>query len=544
MAGFWYSHSQKNVYSRETLKLEILGPTEAEAAEEVEYIVKYKNNGETRLEEPRLIFEYPEYSLIEGGKSLREERELKEDIYPGEERTISFKARLFGKEGDKKNASVWLSYRPKNLQARYESATTFTTIIKKVSLVFEFDLPTKIEAGKELRFRLNYFSNIDFPLSNLRCVVEYPLDFGFTEAAPGPTFSEGREGTEWEIGLLNKAEGGRIEIAGILSGEVTEEKIFKAKLGMWKDGEFILLKEIIKGVQIAEPSLYISQQINGNPKYIASPGDMLHYEIFFKNIGQEPLRDMFLIAKLDGKAFDFQTIKAPQGNFEPGDNSIVWDWRRIPRLQFLDAQEEGRIEFWVELKDDWGFSGKEDKNPIIRNKIYLSQAREEFLTRVNSRLIVEQRVYFEDEVFGNSGPVPPRVGEKTTYTVIWQVKNFYNDVKNVKVKTVLPREVKFTGQIFPEDSRLAFDSQSQEMVWELGDLEPGQGVLSEGKSCAFQIALTPTEEQRGGPASLIGQARILGGDVWTEEILEGFASSTDTFLPDDMTMSQEKGIVQ
>ena len=520
LAGFWYS--QRNVYSRDILKLEILGPDEAEMGEEIEYIIKYKNNGKIRVDDPELIFEYPKHSILGEGEALRQRfgsEELGEAIYPGEEHTFSFSGRLLGKEGESKKASVWLSYRPKNLKARYESATTLTTLIKRVPLVFEFDLPNRIEAGKEIRFRLNYFSNINYPLSDLRCLIEYPLDFEFIESVPLPSFDEEEEKTEWEIGLLNKADGGRIEVLGLLSGKVKEEKIFKAKLGKWQDGEFILLKETIKAVQIAEPSLYIFQQINNNPQYIASPGDLLHYEIFFKNIGEEEaLRDMFLVAKLNGKDFDLQTLKSLRGDFEPGDNSIIWDWRQVPKLRFLDVQEEGMVEFWVELKKEREFVGLEDKNPVLRNKIILSQAREEFLTKVNSKLVVEQKAYFEDEVFGNSGPIPPEAGETTTYTVIWQVKNYYNPIKNVKVKAILPKEVRPTGEIFPEDLLLTFDSKSREMVWEIGDMPAGTGILTEEIACAFQIALTPI--QKGEPALLVGQARILGRDEWTGEILE------------------------
>ena len=119
---------QKNIYSKEVLKLEILAPSEAALAEEIEYLVKYKNNGNVRLEEPRLIFEYPKYSIVEGDV-LRTEKPL-DDIYPGEEKTISFKAKLLGKEGEVRLAKAWLSYRPKNLKARYESTTTFSTTIK------------------------------------------------------------------------------------------------------------------------------------------------------------------------------------------------------------------------------------------------------------------------------------------------------------------------------------------------------------------------------------------------------------------------------
>jgi len=249
LVGYW--SWQRNIYSKEILKLEIFGPENIELAKEFEYLVKYKNNGNIRLEEPKLIFEYPSQTILEEKKSLREEigaEVLGDAIYPGEEKTISFKARLIGKEGQTLTAKASLSYRPKNLKARYESSTTFTTQIKSVPLTFEFDLPSKIESGKDLRFRLNYYSNIDYPLLNLRVIAEYPSGFEFLQSNP-PSL----EKVEWKLSPLNLAEGGRIEIFGKIKGEVKEQKLFKARLGIWQEGEFIVLKEILKGVEIIQP---------------------------------------------------------------------------------------------------------------------------------------------------------------------------------------------------------------------------------------------------------------------------------------------------
>ena len=536
IVGFWYY--QKNIYSKEILKLEILGPEGVELGEEIEYTVKYKNNGNIRLEEPKLVFEYPEHSIVEG-EFLRKEIDL-EDIYPGQEQTINFKARLLGKENKPKIAKAEISYRPKNLNAKYRSTTSFTTIIKKVPLTFEFDLPTKIESGKDLRFRLNYFSNVNYPLPDLRCVVEYPTDFEFIESRP-----RALEKTEWEIGLLNKTEGGRIEILGKVFGEVGEEKIFKAQLGTWRDGEFVLLKEAIKGVQISQLSLYVVQQINGNPQYIASPGDLLHYEIFFRNIGEEALSNLSLIASLESRALDFQTIKAPLGSFKSGDNSIVFDWRKVASLQFLNPQEEGKIEFWINLKEEWEILGLQDKNPVIKNKIYLGQAtQEEFETKINSKLVLEQKGYFQEAVFGNSGPIPPRVGETTTYTIIWQIKNYYNDLRNAKVKAILPAQVKLTGKILPEGAKLTFDSNSRELVWDIGDIGVGAGILTAAPNLAFQIDFTPADFQRGQTPEIISQATFTAEDTFTGTILETTAPAINTSLPDDETVSPEQGIVQ
>jgi len=545
IAGFYYY--QRNIYSKEILKLEILGPEETNLLDEIEYIVKYKNNGDTRLEQPELVFEYPEYSIpTEGATSLivkKNSEELGGVVYPGEEKTFHFKARLLGKEGEAKEAKASLSYQPKNLKARYKSETTFTTVIKKVSLTFDFDLPTKADLGRDLKFRLNYFSNINYPIPNLKVTVDYPSDFEFIESSP-----KALDKTEWNIGLLNKASGGRIEITGRLKGEIGEEKVFQAKIGSWQDGEFILLKEISSGVTINNPSIYVSQQINSNPKYVASPGEMLHYKISFKNVGYEQLTNLFLIAKLEGEAFDFSTLQSPQGEFRSGDNSIMFDWKKNPNLQFLDPDQQGDVEFWIKLKNEWTISDSVGKTPTIKNTIYLSQSKEEFVNKVNSKLEVTQKGYFNDEVFGNSGSMPPTIGrEPTTYTIVWQAKNYYNNVNNVKVKAILPSYCELTGLIFPEEqsSKFTFDSQSREIVWSVGDLKISQGVYGTlAPSISFQIKFIPTADQAFLSPEIIRVARIIGEDQWTNEIIDGSSPGITTALPDDKTITDDKKTVR
>jgi len=527
ISGFYYY--QRQIFSKEVLKLEIFGKGEIGLAEEVEYLVKYKNNGNTRLEEARLIFEYPKNSVVEEN-SLRKEIPL-EDIYPGEEETLNFKARLFGSEGEAKVAKAWLSYRPKNLKARFEATTTFTTIIKSVPLTFEFDLPSRTESGEEIKLRLNYYSTLNYPLPGLRIKVNYPAGFEFLESKPNAL-----EKTEWEIGILNRAEGGRIEISGILRGEVGESKIFQAELVSWQEGEFLSLKKTFRGIEIIKPSFYIFQQINRNPQYIANSGDLLNYEIFFKNIGQEIAENLFLIASLEGEVFDFDSVRVELGRFDKEERKIFWDYARVPELRKLLPMEEGKVKFWIKIKDEFP---SEMRNPAIKNIISLDGLREEFENKINSKLEISQKGFFQDEIFGNSGPIPPRAGETTTYTIIWQVKNNYNSVKNIRTRATLPNYMRLTGEIFPKEAKFLFDSESREILWEVGDLEANQG-----QTLAFQIALTPTPEQRGQTPEIIGEAKITGEDTWTEAILEKTASAINTTLPDDLTMSERMGIVQ
>ena len=536
--GGFYWNWRENIYSKDILRLEILGPSEVTLGQEVEYIVKYKNTGNFRLENPVLVFEPPEYSLKDEAifdRQILNSEQLGGAIYPGEERSFPFRMVLLGRKGDVKIAKVSLTYQPKDLKAQYESSSSFTTQIKSVPLTFDFDLSSKIGANKEFSFRLNYFSNIDYLLTDLRCQIDYPSGFEFIKSTPQ---SIGK--TEWEIPVLNKSEGGRIEITAQLSGEVGQARVFKARLGLWKEGQFILLKETTKGVEIVEPSLYLRQEINSNPQYVALPGDWLHYEVYFKNIGNDDLNNLFMVNNLEGDAFDFQTIKSDYGDYQTGDSSIVFDWRRVSRLQYLAPLEEGKVDFWVKLKEDLG----NVKNPTLKNKVFIGQIKEEFVTKISSKMEVVQKGYFQDEVFGNSGSLPPKVGETTTYTIMWQIKNYYSDVKNAKVKAILPEGVELTGSIFPEEevSKFSYDSQSKEVVWSVGDLERGFGITKPGLTLAFQIAFTPKESQRHQILNIINEARIIAEDSWTETTIQFSAPAINTLLPDDPTVTDENGM--
>lgn len=517
IVGFWYY--QRNFFSKEVLKLEILGPEEVTMGDEIEYLVKYKNTGQITLEEAKLTFEYTENSIPSDGGSSRIEKKL-EDIYPGKEETVSFKGRVLGKENEVKIAKAWLNFRPKNLKAFFESATTLTSTIKSVPLTFEFDLASRAESGRDLTFSLNYFSNCDFPLSDLGIKIEYPSGFEFIQAKP-----KGVDEADWEIALLNKTEGGRIEFRGKLVGELFEQKIFKANLGIWKDNQFIVLRETQKGVEIIKPSIYLSYQINSSPNYTASLGDLLYYEIFFRNIGDDPFENLFLAVQLEGESYDLNTLRADVGDFKKGENTILWDSQSLTKLRFLDAGEEGKVEFWVKLKSELPIADEKEKNPSIKAKISIGQVKEEFVTRINSKLEVSQEGLFTDSTFQNSGPNPPQVGQTTSYTIFWKVKNYYNDLKNVKVKAILPAQVKLTGQMKPPDAKLTFDQNSREIVWEIGDLNWGTGVLGQGPELIFQVALTPAANQKGQAPLLIPEARISGEDTWTETNIESTASS-------------------
>jgi uncharacterized repeat protein (TIGR01451 family) len=227
----------EHVFSKEILKLEIIGPEKASVGEEIEYIVKFKNNGTIRLENPELTFEFPEGAIIDDGTRIQRKSsdEIQGDVYPGQERTVKFTTRYLGKENDIKTVKATMSFQPKDLNSRNEVTTSFTTVLGEVPINFSLDIPTETASGKAFSFRINYSSNVNYPLKDVSFMIQYPDGFEFLYSQP-----KGLENTQWDIPILNEAASGKIEISGILTGNSQEQKIFRARMGIWQDGNFIL----------------------------------------------------------------------------------------------------------------------------------------------------------------------------------------------------------------------------------------------------------------------------------------------------------------
>jgi len=312
---------------------------------------------------------------------------------------------------------------------------------------------------------------------------------------------------------------------------------------MWKDGQYMQLREIEKGARIVKPTVALRQTINGDANYTAKPGEWLHYEVYYKNVSDKELYNLVLVDSLEGDLFDLTTIKSETGSFRPGDNSLVFDWKQNSQLAYLSMANEGKVEFWIKLKDDMSRLNR----PELANKVMIGPAREDFATKISSKLELAQKAFYNDEIFGNTGPLPPQAGMATTYTVTWQAKNYYSNVKAAVVRAILPPEAQFvSGKIFPEiqTAGLTYNEATREIVWNIGDMAAGQGLVSSPLNVSFQIAVSPMNSQIGGTAGIIGQAVIKGGDEWTEASLESVSPALDTASLSDPILTENSGIVQ
>jgi len=359
---------QQGSFSGQILSLNISGPSTAVVGNEITYTINYKNNSSFILQKPQLIFDMPDNSLTEDSKT-RITQDLK-NIYPGDEESVQIKTILLGKEGDVKIAKAALSYTPQNLTAQYESDAQFSTTIDSVPIDLNFDFPSQIEKGKDFQYTINYSSNIDYPLENMSLKIDPVSGFNIQSSNPVSL-----DNSEWKLPTLNKSQGGKVEITGNISADAGQNLNFSAELGMWQNGDFIVIKNATSSIQVAQSSLFISQKVNGSDSYVAAPGETLNYQIFFRNIGSDAFNNLSLSAGLDNANLDMSTLQIGEGGqFQQNGNTIYWNQGQINQLKYLGPQDQGELDFSVKVKNS--------SNPTINDQVSIGQVTQNFSVEV------------------------------------------------------------------------------------------------------------------------------------------------------------------
>jgi hypothetical protein len=74
--------------------------------------------------------------------------------------------------------------------------------------------------------------------------------------------------------------------------------------------------------------------------------------------------------------------------------------------------------------------------------------------------------------------------------------------------------------MYPDSCNLTFDSNSKEVVWNVGNIEIGTGIFDdkEKKECVFQVAVSPTQNK--SITNIIESILIEGEDQFTGGFIE------------------------
>ncbi len=556
LAG-WILWRGLHSFDTSNVALEIFGQERIVGGEEVNFVVRYKNNTKTALEEAVLTFVYSTDSLPEDenlkkmGDSILSERKIG-TLPPGQEGQGEFKTKILGDKDSSQKFSAKLTYRPANFNSEFSSEKEFEGKIVAVPIVLNFDLPEKVVSGQDLSLSLQYINTSDTEFSGLKIKIDWPENFVLSKAYP---VSSGGQNI-WDLEKLASRAEGKIVFNGVLSGLAGDDKFFRAQVGVEKDGRFVAYSQAAQSTMISISPLWLEQSLAGADSASADPNQFLNYILKYRNTTEFPLGPVEIRVKIESQAVDLSSVMAPGGFFNNNDNTIVWNVSTLPALEKLAGKSENELSFSFRIKDHLPVINPSDKNFTVLTAASIDSpnvpfellgtklaGKNELTVKVNSRVVFYQKGFYQDSLIPNSGPLPPRVGEKTTYTVRWQILNISNNISDAEVSAVLPNWMQWPEKISLADGSLKYDVSSRKVTWKIGKVSAGTGVVLPVKQIAFQVALVPSSSQVGSSPELIKGAKLEARDDFTETPVSLTAPDLKTSLTDDPAVGYDKGTV-
>ncbi|QQG42584.1 MAG: hypothetical protein HYW15_03745 [Candidatus Giovannonibacteria bacterium] len=546
------------IFNSERVEIKIEGAKDIKSGDKITWQVRITNKNSSALEDAALIFNFPEGAVPISGqppKGVFRERRSLGPLRPGESVFESFDAYVFGGRGQSKEVSAVLEYRPKESSAVFASDTAFRFSIARSAVAVSFKIPPDLRIGQQVELEVNYGSQSEETVPNLLLSVFLPEGFEYLSASPAPTKNK----NIWVVGDLKPSQTGIIKIKGIIRGSNLESKIFRAVLGFQQgDGEQILpYDETSESVTLRAPFMEAAILANGQNTYVSYPGDTISIDLKLKNNLPAEVKNASLEAKMEGAGnpIDIGSIRVEGGSYRDSSKSVLWTASTHEKFKVLAPEEEDSVSFSFKIKSQLPLSGDSARPSVKITVIFKPGAGEvpgfegvdvsgqsSYDVKISSKLQIISRALYSSSPMPNTGPLPPKVGEETTYTVVWSLANMVNDLDNVVVKSSLPPYMSFKNALLPGDADVSFDKASGEIIWKAGRVLAGTGFLRPATQIAFQVGLTPSPNQADTVPVIINEVSASGRDTFTNQILFSSDEQITTDLPDDpnVTLNQKR----
>jgi len=548
----------KNFVSVDNMDILVDGPVSIRGGEPLTLNVSVTNKNTAEVELVDLIASYPEGTkdVNDPTKDISKVRLSIGSIASQAVAQRTFDSLMFGEEGADREVKFTVEYRTANSNAIFYKEKVYRLKLASSPVVVSVDALDRVLSGQATPVTVTVMSNTTSVVRDLLVALEYPSGYSIASANPSATFSN----NVWRLGDLAPGAKKTIVINGSVQGQDGESRTLHARVGMQsKTDEREIATNIISGdhtFSIERPSLGIDLALNGQTTgdLATDAGKVIRAEIIWTNNSATRITDARIEAKLSGNAFDRSSISVQGGYYDSRIDTIIWEAGRVSDLKAIAPGETNRVGFtFASLR---ATPGKAAVNPLVSLVVTARGSRvdengspEELSTgvsrsvKVSSAVSLSARALRSQGPFVNTGPIPPRVDQETSYTIVWTVTNTSNSINEARVTTTLPPHVGWSGAISPEGADISYDQSTGMVTWYPGTIQQNTDVGSGARQVSFQVILRPNLTQVGSTPTIAGQSLLSGIDSFTGASIQSSALGLSTQTTTDLLWQNGQGTV-
>ncbi|MFC1615360.1 hypothetical protein ACFL2L_01025, partial [Patescibacteria group bacterium] len=548
-------------FQQSDIAFEIKGNDSVVSGEEIFYIVDYKNESNVDMVNNEIKLIYPDGFIIKmvDPKPNDEQHNIWEidEIKAKEGGQIKLQGYLIGEIGERKELEGLLKYNPSNTSATFSKNENFEIKIKSTYLSLNLEVPINCVEGKKEPLKITYFNDSSKFIDNLRLILFYPKSSSlFLDDIKLENIETDERYYEYNQYILDIEEILEMDIVLNLTDADESPKI-KVQFGyIGNDEQFLLQNEKEEKMFILKGDLSIDLIVNGIiDKGFLDVGDILNYTLSLENNGNAILENVEAKVLVDDNEnlIAWKSLKyKEQGSMQ--DKEIFWSYKNNENLSKIEPGEEVDLNFSLELKNiaDIGFENIIENNIVSWAEVKVGTTggvkSDKILksTSVNIGLNTfldfkaEARYFNQSGEPVGSGPLPPKVGETTTYKIFWQLSSSLHESRDITVKAKLPDDVIWDQEVSVESGDIYFDQSLDQVIWAIPKLPVDLDKPLYGN---FDISIKPIDGDVGANKILLENIVLFGKDSVTSSELKYTIGFLDTDLEAD-ELGKGNGIVQ
>lgn len=532
-----------NMISSNNVDIKVVAPSSVSSGEELLMSLTITNENRTDLEDVALVIDYPvgTEDVNYTNRVLSHDRVELGMIPKNGSKEYTIRSLLFGEKDSVKTFILNLEYKVKGSNATLLKEKTIDVTIGSSPILMEIEYPKEVNSGQELKLRINLTSNSPVTLKNSTIKIDYPYGFTYKDSNLKPI----REKSVWNMGDLKDGDKKILEVTGVLVGQNMEDRSFRISAGADNVGQVnetdsgLVESSITIGIRKSFFDLSVTTTDNAVKKI----GEYIPVTIKWHNTLPGNILNSSIEAYVSGNVLDRSKVTpGNNGFYESINNKVVWDKNSLPILSQMTPGTDGQVSLSVlSLMDPGQILSIRD--PHMKVHVVMKGTRSDedstevssvndLIIKIKSSLSLVSKGYRSVGPFTNSGPIPPRADEESTYTITWTLTNTTNNLKDAEVTATLPVGITWKGEFSPTTERVSYDPDTRTIKWKVGNISAGTGFSYSPKEVFFKIGIIPSISQIGTSPAILNRATITAYDTYTETELSGFTDQVSTQFND------------
>ncbi len=441
-----------------------------------------------------------------------------------------------------------LTFRPENLRATFRVNKTATTDISSSVVTMVVKAPDKLSLGQKGTWDVELSTTSTDPINGLSVTLLPPAQFLLESSTPTAITTAGIEWRDLVVkpgsSTTLRLEGSFVD-TGSASGEVASRE-FKARLNYGKDFDRVTILEQSIKASVSQSAFFVRLKVNNSLSQInVNPPGKLTIAMDVVNRGVDPVSDVVIALRLSSsqQIADLVDLGALNANPAPTvtGTTLQWNKQSAERLSFIRGGDT--VTLTVELSVRAQAVGSLDFSTLASfpvegqsKSVESNTASVQFAPLIDGQ--VQSRYYNEDNLAFGTGPIPPRVGTKTTLALFLTFSKRSGSYQNIQWSLPLEKGVEYVSGKGGSGT-VSFDALTRRVLWTIPELSESLPSLT----ADVRVSVTPMAADVGNVIGLTGTSQITAVDTTSSAKVQRVVTTrTTTDLEGDPQVSG-RGVV-